>query len=161
MGPGPASQAWPTELRHVKVKPALWGLHTYQEVTASHGEPTQSADFLENLATAHMGHPKLWITEAGVVLKLGATKTSAFGHPDRQVSAARRFLGLGLSSAATRKQVAIVFYYLLSAGEKTEFDSALLNPNKGHAKTKPKLRRPADCVIEQVKNSRRCPVVTY
>jgi len=163
-------KAYIKELHTKHVTPKVWALHTYQEVTNSAG-PAQSKKFIDDLAGEGMGRPSIWITETGVELyreahkpaeALAKNKRDAVAASKRQVAAARRFLGLG--STPPVKQVTRVFYYLLSAGEKPDFDSALLNPNNyppGEKQPKPRskqqLRRPADCVIECIPHPARCP----
>jgi len=158
----PYLSRYASRLSRLKVRPKVWALHTYQEVTNRKG-PAQSKFFIDDLAREGMGRPSIWITESGVELYKEAHKPAdALGSGKRQVAAARRFLGLG--STPPVRQVTRVFYYLLSAGETPDFDSALLNPNNyppGEKQPKPRskqqLRRPADCVIEPIPHPARCP----
>ena len=156
-------------------KPSLWGLHDYRDlvqVDQKHPHVTTAARRFMRLAT-RLGHPHMWITEAGVEQQAGNHQTNLAGlnckYPlntacKLQELAAKDFLQLGGVSGRHGKGHIERVYYSLYKGPTNEqkkeqkkphlFDSALLEGNG----PEPRDWRPAYCVLAF--SHHHCPPLT-
>jgi sugar lactone lactonase YvrE len=113
--------------------PHVWGLHDYHDPLKS-GEVghfvAEHARDLRTVESSALGHPRLWISESGVLLTVGGKKTPLAGEkgPElaRQRIAAKAFRQLG-----EQPHIEWLYYYLYKSPEKAKrekgiFDDALL-----------------------------------
>jgi alpha-tubulin suppressor-like RCC1 family protein len=128
-------------------KPHVWGLHDYHDPlrSAELGRyVTEDAEQFLNLDSGRLGHPHLWISEAGIELQNGGKKTPLAGEGEaelkRQRLAANDFLQLAKVSRYIQREhpsehayqhIEWLYYYLYKSPtkaqrEKHAFDSALL-----------------------------------
>jgi len=128
-------------------KPHVWGLHDYQDLLRS-GElgryVTEDAKEFLGLGSKSLGHPHMWISEAGVELQNGEEQTPLAGEGEaelkRQRVAANDFLQLAKvareihgerPSEHVYQHIEWLYYYLYRSPTKAQrlkhyFDSALL-----------------------------------
>ncbi len=128
-------------------KPHVWGLHDYHDPLRSaelgHYVTEDAKQFL-SLDSQRLGHPHLWISEAGVELQGGARQTPLTGEGEdelkRQRLAANDFLKLAKVAREMKRKrpsehvfqhIEWLYYYLYRSPTKAQrekhvFDSALL-----------------------------------
>ncbi len=128
-------------------KPHVWGLHDYHDILRS-GElgryVTEDAKKFLSLGSKSLGHPHMWISEAGVELQNGERQTPLMGEGEeelrRQRIAAKDFLQLAKvareihgsrPSEYVYQHIEWLYYYLYRSPSKAQrkehfFDSALL-----------------------------------
>ena len=154
-------------------KPHVWGLHDYHDILRS-GElghyVTEDARKFLSLGDESLGHPHMWISEAGVELLTGKKKTPLAGEGEtelkRQRIAAKDFLQLAKvareihgsrPSEYVYQYIEWLYYYLYRSPSKAQrkehfFDSALLEVEP----TKPEYEeREAYCILALGKSA--CP----
>jgi hypothetical protein len=103
------------------LRPAVWGLHDYEDLVHVPDHASRSATpernpvlsrFIE-LTETGLGKPRVWLSEQGVELKNNSGFTRLFGNDPLQHLAAEDFLRLGEESG----RVALVDYYMSAAPE--------------------------------------------
>jgi hypothetical protein len=103
------------------LRPAVWGLHDYEDLVHVGDRPPRSdapevnpvlSRFIE-LTETGLGKPRVWLSEQGVELKNNSGFTRLFGNDSLQHLAAEDFLRLGEGSG----RVALVDYYMSAAPE--------------------------------------------
>jgi hypothetical protein len=150
------------------IKPTAWGFHDYEDIVEN--VDTQAVDFARYVST-RLGKPKLFMTEAGVLLQNGAKETEVLeadkpvklkAHAALQAAAAERFLTLAKGVLAQRPHYPIqrMNYYQYTSPPAAQqakhfFDSALLE----HEESGPRIERPAYCILAYASKTRP-PVIT-
>jgi sugar lactone lactonase YvrE len=150
--------------------PETWGFHDYADVVNLR---TTNASEFEQFASGKLGDPKIWISEAGVLLHTG-------GHPgaetrlvkpgderyeyEQQTKAADDFLELRHATKPHEKisRIKRVYYYTYGAPTESEveenaneFDSGLFEAKSEEKGKSHGEARPAYCVLAY--ESRECP----
>ncbi len=157
------------ELKHYKRywsgeprDPAAWGFHDYEDL--SNPEAAVAQKFAK-FVSVRLEKPRLFMSEAGVLLQNGKTETE-FGELETkseaeraekrslQLQAAERFIKL---SEGLKYPIDRMYYYEYTAPTKAQqkenaFDSALLEEENGERR-----ERPAYCVLAY--KDHRCPPI--
>lgn len=122
--------------------PSRWAFHAYADVVyfASKNKPAfpHTKDFMNQVHARFGGSPWIWISEAGVLIRLSRSTDkshphkgevrSVYGKRDAQASAAKQFLTLGtLRQGNQGNHIDLTNYYEVY-GQKDQFDSAVINP---------------------------------
>lgn len=145
------------------VKPHVWGMHDYKDLTNVHEKEDpahrniEARDFIDTVRSKK-AYPTaaIWLSEEGVFLRHpSGSYTRLFKNVERETLAAKDFLRLG---EIEHVELADYYQYRLLEEQHEEWDSALLSHYPYYEQSGPEAKepedwRPAYCVLVLGKES--------